>query len=107
MCKAFGCCRMTVSYKAARYGGCRPTSAYLRAIAQERHRFGYRRLLRREGYLINHKKLFRLYRRGASPWRPQSGDRDPPMTVLTSQNDRWSLDFVSDQLMDGAAASAS
>jgi putative transposase len=23
------------------------------------------------------------------------------MTVLTSQNDRWSLDFISDQLMDG------
>ena len=32
---------------------------------QERRRFGYRRLhvqLRREGYLINHKELFRLYR---------------------------------------------
>ena len=37
----------------------------MRAIAQERRRFGYRRLhvlLKREGYLINHKKLFRLYR---------------------------------------------
>jgi putative transposase len=37
----------------------------LRVIAQERRRFGYRRLhvlLRREGYRINHKKLFRLYR---------------------------------------------
>jgi putative transposase len=30
-----------------------------------RRRFGYRRLhvlLKREGYLVNHKKLFRLYR---------------------------------------------
>jgi putative transposase len=37
----------------------------LRVIAQERRRFGYRRLhvlLRREWYRINHKKLFRLYR---------------------------------------------
>ena len=37
----------------------------MKAIAQERRRFGYRRLhvlLKREGYLINHKKLFRLYR---------------------------------------------
>jgi hypothetical protein len=32
---------------------------------QERRRFGYRRLhvlLKREGHVINHKKLFRLYR---------------------------------------------
>ncbi len=37
----------------------------MRAIAYERRRFGYRRmhvLLKREGYLVNHKKLFRLYR---------------------------------------------
>lgn len=36
----------------------------MKAIAYER-RFGYRRLqvlLEREGYLINQKKLFRLYR---------------------------------------------
>jgi putative transposase len=37
----------------------------MQAIAQERRRFGYRRLyvlLKREGYLVNHEKLFRLYR---------------------------------------------
>ncbi|PWJ91179.1 helix-turn-helix protein [Mesorhizobium loti] len=37
----------------------------MKAIAQERRRFGYRRLLvmlRREGLVVNHKKLFRLYR---------------------------------------------
>ena len=37
----------------------------LRALAGERRRFGYRRLLillRREGIELNHKKLFRLYR---------------------------------------------
>ena len=38
----------------------------MRAIALERRRFGYRRLhvflLKREGYLVDHKKLFRLYR---------------------------------------------
>ena len=37
----------------------------MRAIAQERRRFGYRRLhvlLKREGYVVNHKRLFRLYR---------------------------------------------
>ena len=37
----------------------------LKALADKRRRFGYRRLgvlLAREGYDINHKKLFRLYK---------------------------------------------
>ncbi|KSV62452.1 hypothetical protein N185_08550 [Sinorhizobium sp. GW3] len=37
----------------------------MKTLARERRRFGYRRihvLLRREGRLVNHKKLFRLYR---------------------------------------------
>lgn len=39
--------------------------ARLKKLAGERRRFGYRRLhilLRREGIVLNHKKLFRLYR---------------------------------------------
>jgi hypothetical protein len=35
----------------------------MKALADERRRFGYRRLhilLRREGYVVNHKRLFRL-----------------------------------------------
>ena len=63
-CKAIGCCRMTMRYQTTRMddAGLRQR---MRAIAQERRRFGYRRLhvlLKREGYVINHKKLFRLYR---------------------------------------------
>ena len=37
----------------------------LRELAHERRRFGYRRLgilLEREGFEVNHKKLFRIYR---------------------------------------------
>jgi hypothetical protein len=40
------------------------------SIAEVRRRFGYRRLhvlLKREGYLVNHKKLFRLYRERFRP----------------------------------------
>jgi putative transposase len=64
-CKAIGCCRMTIRYETTRMddAGLRQR---MRAIAQERRRFGYRRvhvLLKREGYVINHKKLFRLYRK--------------------------------------------
>jgi len=67
-CKAIGCCRMTIRYQASRADdtGLRER---MRAIAHERRRFGYRRLhvlLKREGYLVNHKKLFRLYREDGS-----------------------------------------
>ena len=63
-CKAIGCCRMTVRYKTTRPDD-RDLRERMKAIAQERRRFGYRRvhvLLGREGYVVNHKRLFRLYR---------------------------------------------
>ena len=52
---------MTMRYKTTRAddAGLRQR---MKAIAHERRRFGYRRLhvlLKREGYVINHKKLFR------------------------------------------------
>ncbi len=107
-CKAIGCCRMTVRYQTTR-----PDDGNLRermkAIAHERRRFGYRRLhvmLRREGFVVNHKRLFRLYceerlkvrRRGGR--KRAMGTRRPIETPL-APNQRWSLDFVSDQLTDG------
>ncbi|WP_315712583.1 MULTISPECIES: IS3 family transposase [unclassified Bradyrhizobium] len=107
-CKAIGCCRMTVRYRTSRAGdaGLRER---MRAIAHERRRFGYRRLhvlLKREGYLVNHKKLFRLYREERLTVRRRGGRKRAigtraPMTVPLLPNDRWSLDFVSDQMTDG------
>ena len=63
-CRIIGCVRMTVRYRSRRP---RDTGLRerLRALARERRRFGYRRLqvlLRREGFIVNHKRLFRLYR---------------------------------------------
>ncbi|MGJ5176336.1 IS3 family transposase [Bradyrhizobium oligotrophicum] len=107
-CKAIGCCRMTVRYQTSRAddAGLRQR---MRAIAHERRRFGYRRLhvlLKREGYLVNHKKLFRLYREERLTVRRRGGRKRAigtraPMTVPLLPNDRWSLDFVSDQMTDG------
>ncbi|WP_156944557.1 IS3 family transposase [Bradyrhizobium sp. Ec3.3] len=107
-CKAIGCCRMTMRYRTTRVddAGLRQR---MKAIAQERRRFGYRRLhvlLKREGYLVNHKKLFRLYREEKLAVRRRGGRKRAigtraPMTVPMAPNDRWSLDFVSDQLTDG------
>jgi putative transposase len=107
-CKAIGCCRMTMRYETTR-----PDDAALRermkAIAHERRRFGYRRvhvLLRREGHLVNHKKLFRLYREEKLTVRRRGGRKRAigtraPMLIPLRPNERWSLDFVSDQLTDG------
>jgi putative transposase len=107
-CKAIGCCRMTMRYETTRADddGLRQR---MKAIAQERRRFGYRRLhvlLKREGYLINHKKLFRLYREEKLTVRRRGGRKRAigtraPMLVPMTSNERWSLDFVSDQLTCG------
>ena len=95
-----------------RYETSRPDDNDLRdrmtAIARERRRFGYRRLLvllKREGYVVNHKKLFRLYREEKLAVRRRGGRKRAmgtraPMLVPLVPNERWSLDFVSDQLTD-------
>ena len=100
-CKAIGCCRMTVRYRTTRAddAGLRQR---MREVAQERRRFGYRRLhvlLKREGYVINHKKLFRLYREEKLGVRRRGGRKRAIGTraPMMAPNDRWSIDFVSDR----------
>jgi putative transposase len=96
-----------------RYQATRPDDAALRerlkALAQERRRFGYRRLhvlLRREGQVVNRKRVQRLYREERLTVRRRGGrkraigTRRPLETPLVA-NQRWSLDFVSDQMTDG------
>jgi putative transposase len=81
----------------------------LRDLASQRRRFGYRRLhilLRREGIEVKHKKLYRLYREERLTVRKRGGRKRAlgtraPMTIPQGSNQRWSLDFVSDSLVDG------
>jgi putative transposase len=80
--------------------------ARLRALAGERRRFGYRRLgilLEREGMVMNHKKLYRLYREEALAVRRRRGRKRAtgtraPLALPQAPDQRWSLDFVSDCL---------
>jgi putative transposase len=81
----------------------------LRALAAERRRFGYRRLawlLRREGAAVNLKKVYRLYReeglavRRRRARRRALGER-APIGLPAAPNQRWSLDFLADQLGNG------
>jgi putative transposase len=107
-CKVIGCDRMTVRYRSRR-----PDDVVLRerlrSLAKERRRFGYRRLLillRREGFALNHKRLFRLYREERLMVRKRGGRKRAlgtraPMRGPLKPNDRWSLDFVSDQFISG------
>ena len=76
----------------------------MRAIAGERRRFGYRRIglmLEREGIVMNHKKLRRLYREEQLSVRRRKGRKRAtgtrePMPVPDGPGQRWSLDFLSD-----------
>src|ERR1700733_14061444 len=107
-CRVIGCERMTVRYRSRRPDD-PALRERLRALARERRRFGYRRLLiflRREGFVVNHKRLFRIYREERLMVRKRGGRKRAlgtrtPMPGAAPPNDRWSLDFVSDQLVSG------
>ena len=81
----------------------------LRALAAFRRRFGYRRLgwmLEREGPKVNLKKVYRVYREEGLAVKRRRGRRRAigaraPIVVPQELNQRWSLDFVSDQLANG------
>ena len=81
----------------------------LKELAVYRRRFGYRRLtvlLRKEGNVVNHKRVYRIYKQENLKLRKRTrkriaGQRYTPITVLTEANSRWSMDFVMDSLADG------
>ncbi len=81
----------------------------IREIAETRRRFGYRRihvLLMREGWRVNHKCVFRLYREeGLGVRAKKRKKRGSHLRVVpnapTAPNQRWSMDFVQDTLESG------
>ena len=96
-----------------RYRTRRPDDLHLRQqlneLAMKYPRYGYRQLgdrLRRQGDRYNEKKVYRVYReeglqvRRRKKKRARSGPRRP-LSVPSTLNERWSMDFVSDYLQDG------
>ena len=81
----------------------------LRELAQARPRFGYLRLhvlLRREGWGVNRKRVRRIYREeGLSVRLTHRRKLASHLRVVpprrTHMNERWSMDFVADTLLDG------
>jgi len=99
--------------KMVRYQSRRPPDTALRArlrdLANERRRFGYRRLfilLRREGEPSGLNRIYRLYREEGLAVRKRRARRKAvgtraPILVEARANARWSLDFVHDQFACG------
>ena len=63
-------------------------------------------LLRREGHAVNRKRVQRLYREEKLTVRRRGGRKRAigtraPLDVPRRPNERWSLDVVSDQMLDG------
>ena len=97
-----------------RYRSRRPDQAALRKriteIATTRVRYGYKRiqvLLRREGWHVNHKRVYRLYQeeglnlRRKRPRRHVTAVRRERRPAAAGRNEVWSMDFVSDSLFNG------
>ena len=83
----------------------------LHTHAAARSRFGYRRLhvlIARGGTVVNHKRVYRLYRAAGLQVRRRRrkrltrGER-VPLPTPTQRGERWSMDFTLDTLADGRA----
>lgn len=107
-CRVAGVERALVRYRSRRLDDAELRTR-LRSLAHERRRFGYRRLhilLRREGWVVNRKRVQRLYQEERLMVRKRSGRKRAlglraPLPVPARPNACWSIDFVHDQMTDG------
>ena len=107
------CTLVAADRKMIRYRSRRPPDVELRArlreLANERRRFGYRRLfilLREQGEPSGVNRIYRLYREEGLTVRKRKARRRAvgtrtPILVEARVNARWSLDFVHDQFAIG------
>lgn len=89
-----------------------PLAAALKAKAEQRPRWGYRRLallLRRDGWVVNSKRVLRVYRaeglrlRRRGRRKQVSTARVPAFTRPAHEgpNTQWTLDFITDAFVTG------
>ena len=108
-CQLVGLARSTLRYEPRRSPEDEQLQARIIELAQERRRFGYRRihaLLRREGYEINHKRTYRLYREASLAVRQRKRRKGvavprEPLVLPAERNAVWSMDFIFDSLSNG------
>jgi putative transposase len=108
-CGLVGISRSVFRYESKRAEANVQLTARLAALAAEKRRYGYRRLhvlIRREGHVVNWKRLYRLYRDAGLAVRRRKRKRigpveRRPLPKPTIPNISWSMDFVSDGLANG------
>jgi putative transposase len=108
-CAALKIDRSLYTYKSRR-GDQAGLKKRIKEITETRVRYGYRRvhvLLKREGWAVNPKRIYRLYKemglqlRNKVPKRRVKARLRDDRTVATRVNQTWAMDFVHDQLATG------
>lgn len=107
-CGLIGISRSLYRYESKRSDDA-PLKERLTELAGQKRRYGYRRLhvlLRREGWLLNWKRTYRVYREAGLMVRRRKRKRIVGIARLqkvmtTGPNQSWSMDFVSDGFVDG------
>ncbi len=107
-CRVAGVQRTTMRYRSQARDQS-PLRQRIKELAAVRVRYGYRRihvLLRREGWKVNAKRVYRLYREEGLSLRYKRAKKRvsvPRVTPppATRANERWSIDFLKDSLLDG------
>ena len=108
-CQLVGLSRSTLRYEPRRSEENSRLKAQIVELAQERRRFGYRRihaLLRRDGVEANHKRIYRLYKEANLAVKRRKRRRGvavhrEPLSLPSRRNEVWSMDFVMDSLSNG------
>lgn len=107
------CGLIGISRSLYRYETKRPADTELKTrlceLAVQKRRYGYRRLhvlLRREGWEINCKRTYRVYHEAGLMVRKRkrkriAGVERQVKAPALAPNESWSMDFVSDGLVDG------
>lgn len=108
-CWLVGIGRSALRYRPRGRADDQPLRQRLRELAAQRPRFGYRRLhvlLRREGVMVNHKRVERLYREEGLAVRRRTRKRVARdgrgrAAAPARPNQQWGVDFISDALAWG------
>lgn len=109
-CRVMGMARCSFRYRSRRRDW-PELRARLLELAAARKRFGYERLhmlLRREGFAVNVKRVYRLYKEEGLSVRKRTRKRlkgcpRQDLQAPTKPNEQWAMDFTSDALADGRA----
>lgn len=108
-CQVFGANRSSVRYQSQRQSR-DALRRRLKELAAVRVSWGYKRLhvlLRREGWRVNHKLVYRLYKeerlalKRKPPKRRKGAVPREVRPLVSTANERWAMDFVHDVLASG------